>query len=219
MAYFAIHETLSDSYLKEVVWEEGRRKYSAVFVKLDSRIKRKSTLKKAEATIRWIINNTGFDFPDTLEVVQLLEPIQLDDDVKPADVEEKGPEAPAEAHKQDCLKCPYFLDKPAEAVRDKSEPEELPPLYPVTDNDKEYWEIIAFVGEKKKPPLMLRKQFARTYSYAIKMPDGGFFYLPGDELLAWERYYDECKKFVCGRIRERRIREGRDPGGMDEWRR
>ncbi len=42
--------------------------------------------------------------------------------------------------------------------------------------------------------------------------------LPGDELLAWARYYDECKRFVCGRIRARRIREGRDPGGMDEWR-
>lgn len=218
MSYYAIHEKLTDRYLLCNKWNDFTQRYNPLFVELESSIKHYSSEKKASAAIRWIIQNTGFDFPDALEVVQLLDPIQLDDYVKLTDVEVKRQQVSDESDKPDCLKCPYFLDKPAAEVRDKPEPEEPPPLYPVSDNDKDGWELIAFVGQKKMPPLMVRKQFGMAYSYAIKMPDGGFFYLPGDELLAWARYYDECKRFVCGRIRARRIREGRDPGGMDEWR-
>lgn len=193
---YAVFDRISGDYFKKYTWNSEMNKYSAWFGELDSGIKQYKSVRAARSAINNIVSVTGYE--GALDV----------DEIEG----ELPPENPAFT--------PYEeLDKPAEAVREKPEPEELPPLYPVTDNDKEYWEIIAFVGEKKKPPLMLRKQFARTYSYAIKMPDGGFFYLPGDELLAWARYYDECKRFVCGRIRERRIREGRDPGGMDEWRR
>ena len=210
---YAVFERASGCYYHGNEWNEDTRRYRAVFGELDGRVRQYPTEKKAEAALRWIISAAGYDFPDALEIMEL--PLDIPEAVSTNDPPKRA--APADEQK-DCLKCPYFLDKPAAEVRDKPEPEEPPPLYPVSDNDKDGWELIAFVGQKKMPPLMVRKQFGMAYSYAIKMPDGGFLYLPGDELLAWARYYDECKRFVCGRIRARRIREGRDPGGMDEWR-
>lgn len=210
---YAVYEITSGKYYHGNGWRYDTKRYSAVFGELDTGIKTYGTQKKAEAAIRCIISVTGFDSPETLEVVSLGE----NDVMKLKKVPE--PDKPETTKEQDCLSCPYFLDKPADSLPEKPEPEEPPPLYPVPEKETKGWELVAFVGEKKKPPLMLRrKQFADVTEYAIMLADGILYYLPGDELLAWSRYYDECKNFVCGRIRERRIKEGRDPDGMDEWR-
>lgn len=216
--FYAIRERYSQQYYRGNEWNDKTQSccQRAVFGELDGSIKRYATLRKANAGVRSIISITGFDSPDALEVVQLLDPIRISDEPKQADTKSVKQE---KADGSDCLSCPYFLDKPADSLSEKPEPEEPPPLYPVPEKETKGWELVAFVGEKKKPPLMLRrKQFADVTEYAIMLADGILYYLPGDELLAWSRYYDECKNFVCGRIRERRIKEGRDPDGMDEWR-
>lgn len=216
--FYAIRERYSQQYYRGNKWNDEAKRFRqyAVFGELDNGIKHYSTLRKANSGVSSIITVTGFDLPDALEVVQLLDPIRLSDEPECADTK------PAKTEQQnvpDCLSCPYFMDKPAESVPDKPEPEEPPPLYPVPEKEAKGWEVIFFIGEKKKPPLMLkREQFAGVKEYAIIMADGILYYLPGDELLACKRYFHECEKFWCGRIRERRIKEGRDPDGMDEWR-
>lgn len=96
-------------------------------------------------------------------------------------------------------------------------PEGPPPLVPVPESESGGWEIIDGVGLRCAPPQMCRREWNGCFEYAVVMADGKRYFLPGDELLAWSRYCDERKAFICRRIRERRIREGKDPDGMDEW--
>lgn len=66
-------------------------------------------------------------------------------------------------------------------------------------------------------PAILRKGAGETTRFAIAYSDKYIKYLPADEVFAWIRYFEECKQFVTNRIKSRRIAEGRDPDGADEW--
>ena len=68
-----------------------------------------------------------------------------------------------------------------------------------------------------KYPVMLRKKVGEVFRFAIAFNEKERRYLPADEVFAWNRYFDECKKFVTDKIRNRRIAEGKDPDGADEW--
>ena len=66
-------------------------------------------------------------------------------------------------------------------------------------------------------PAILRKGMGEATRFAIAYSDKNIKYLPADEVFAWARYFDECKQFVTNKIKSRRIAEGRDPDGADEW--
>ena len=66
-------------------------------------------------------------------------------------------------------------------------------------------------------PLMLRKKVGTIFRFAIAFNEKDIRYLPAEEIFAWTRYFEECTSFVVGRIRNRRIAEGKDPDGADDW--
>ncbi len=112
------------------------------------------------------------------------------------------------------------------------ETETLPPLVRVPYTEQKDWIVLDTLCGKK--PAILRKErgglddvmtmpdgsVLKTYGerFALIAADGEMYYLPGDELFAWQRYFAECERFVCDRIRARRAASGLDPNGMDEWR-
>lgn len=154
---------------------------------------REKAEKKAKAAVRNIIS-IGYDLAMYLEIVE--------------------PSAPI----------PYEIidDEPTEPPR-KLEPvkePELPPLSPLPDVESGGWAPVdGIIGKSGKiiPPFMCRRKLGECWEYAVFMTDGKYYNLPGDELLAWRRYCYEREKFICEHIRERRIKAGQDPDGMDEW--
>lgn len=154
---------------------------------------REKAERKAKAAVR-NIGSIGCDMAPYLEIVEASDPI------------------------------PYEIidDEPAEPPK-KPEPVKEPepfPLWPLPDTESGGWEHVdGIIGKSGKiiPPLMCRRTFGECWQYAVFMPDGKYYDLPGDELLAWKRYCHEREKFICERIRERRRKEGKDPDGMDEW--
>ncbi len=107
-----------------------------------------------------------------------------------------------------------------------------PPLNIVPYSERNDWTVLDKLCGKK--PAILRKEKGgldnvmtmpdgselKTYGerFALLAADGEMYYLPGDELFAWQRYFAECESFVADRIRARRAAKGLDPNGMDEWR-
>lgn len=94
-------------------------------------------------------------------------------------------------------------------------PTTLPPLDLVPDSERGGW--IALDKLCGKYPFMLRKKVGVVFRFAIAYSEKEIRYLPADEVFAWTRYFEECTKFVVGKIRDRRIAEGKDPDGADEW--
>ncbi len=92
---------------------------------------------------------------------------------------------------------------------------ELPPLGLVPESEYNGWIMLDRLCGKF--PIMLRKKVGEVFRFAIAFSDTERRYLPADEVFAWNRYFDECKKFVTDKIRNRRIAEGKDPDGSDEW--
>lgn len=191
---FVIYDSLGKAYFVKCFWNNELQKYSALFqCELNSNIRTYPTKRKATAAINRV-RDTGYE--GWLEIVEITEELPT---APPLDNEDE----------------PIINEEP-EAEPEQAEP---PPLRPVDETDADGWDIIDAVGTTKaRTPYMLRKVTGDVQSYAIQTTDGGKFYLPGDELLAWERYCDERKRFICDRIRARRISEGKDPDGMDEWR-
>ena len=62
---------------------------------------------------------------------------------------------------------------------------------------------------------LIAAEFLRLVAIAFSEKDIRF--LPAEEIFAWTRYFEECTSFVVGRIRNRRIAEGKDPDGADDW--
>ena len=93
----------------------------------------------------------------------------------------------------------------------REEASELSELDSVPEADRKGWTCLDRLCGKY--PAIFRK----GNRLAIARTSTDVFYLPGDELFAWQRYFQECTEFVCGRIRQRRISEGKDPEGMDEF--
>ncbi len=171
------------------------------FLPLCAKTKTYKTIRQYKAAINLILNR-GYEGH--------LEGVYIDEEVPDPVIAQNSARLYPDTLIEDSEILP---DKPAVQT-----PEEPPPLREVEKADAGGWETIAFVGVKEKPPIMLRKRFGEVMIYAVKLEDGVLYYLPGDELMAWMRYYDECKRFVRERIRAKRIKAGKDPDGMDEWR-
>ncbi len=94
-------------------------------------------------------------------------------------------------------------------------PVDLPYLDLVPESEYNGWIMLDRLCGKF--PVMLRKKVGEVFRFAIAFSDKERRYLPADEVFAWNRYFDECKAFVTNKIRNRRIAEGKNPDGADEW--
>lgn len=95
------------------------------------------------------------------------------------------------------------------------EPPAPAPLADVPESERTGWVTLDKLCGNY--PLMLRKKVGNVFRFAIAFNQQDIRYLPADEIFAWMRYFEECTSFVVGRIRDRRIAEGKDPDGADEW--
>ena len=95
------------------------------------------------------------------------------------------------------------------------EPPARTPLSAVPESELGGW--IALDKLCGNYPLMLRKKVGTIFRFAIAFSENDIRYLPAEEIFAWTRYFEECTSFVIGRIRNRRIAEGKDPDGADDW--
>lgn len=95
------------------------------------------------------------------------------------------------------------------------EPPSRTPLSAVPESELGGW--IALDKLCGNYPLMLRKKVGTIFRFAIAFSENDIRYLPAEEIFAWTRYFEECTSFVVGRIRNRRIAEGKDPDGADDW--
>ncbi|MGN0686808.1 MAG: hypothetical protein ACI4KA_01725 [Oscillospiraceae bacterium] len=104
---------------------------------------------------------------------------------------------------------------PQHSPTESAAPTTLPSLVLVPESELCGW--ITLDKLCGKYPLMLRKKVGIVFRFAIAYSEKEIRYLPADEVFAWTRYFEECTKFVVGKIRDRRIAEGKDPDGADEW--
>lgn len=111
------------------------------------------------------------------------------------------------------------FDVPEEPTKDiapaQKESPAPAPLADVPESERAGW--IALDKLCGNYPLMLRKKVGTVFRFAIAFNQQDIRYLPADEIFAWTRYFEECTSFVVGRIRNRRIAEGKDPDGADDW--
>ena len=111
------------------------------------------------------------------------------------------------------------FDVPEEPTKDiapaQKESPAPAPLADVPESERAGW--IALAKLCGNYPLMLRKKVGTVFRFAIAFNQQDIRYLPADEIFAWTRYFEECTSFVVGRIRNRRIAEGKDPDGADDW--
>ncbi len=89
---------------------------------------------------------------------------------------------------------------------------ELPPLYTVPESERKGWIPIDRLG--KGYPELQRKKADEVFRYAILFSESDWRYLPADDIFAWIRYLDECKKVAIKKIRDWRIAQGKDPDGF-----
>ena len=117
-----------------------------------------------------------------------------------------------------------FDDVPVSVEKEKPQPTapttpvtpaEPPPLSLVPRSEFDGWIMLDRL--RGKYPVMLRKKVGEVFRFAIAFNEEDRRYLPADEIYAWNRYFDECKKFVTEKIRNWRIATGKDPDGADEW--
>lgn len=111
------------------------------------------------------------------------------------------------------------FDVPEEPLKPSTpapkEPPARTPLSAVPESELGGW--IALDKLCGNYPLMLRKKVGTIFRFAIAFSENDIRYLPAEEIFAWTRYFEECTSFVVGRIRNRRIAEGKDPDGADDW--
>lgn len=114
---------------------------------------------------------------------------------------------------------PVFFEEIVIPCKPKSNSEELAashPLLPVPESEYSGWIKLSQLCPKY-PVMMLKKKVGNVVRYAIYFSATDIRYLPADVAFAWTRYFEECTNFVVSRIRERRIAEGKDPDGADDW--
>lgn len=136
---------------------------------------------------------------------------------------EKGAKIGARAAEKHCESpfiTPVFVksvefDVPEASAVAPKEPPERNTLFPVSKDELSGW--VALDKLCGKYPQMLRKKVGKIFRFAIAFTSDDIRYLPADEIFAWTRYFEECTSFVVGRIRDRRIAEGKDPDGADGW--
>ena len=129
---------------------------------------------------------------------------------------------------RECYESPFIapvfiefaeFDVPEEPTKDiapaQKESPAPAPLADVPESERAGW--IALAKLCGNYPLMLRKKVGTVFRFAIAFNQQDIRYLPADEIFAWTRYFEECTSFVVGRIRNRRIAEGKDPDGADDW--
>lgn len=106
-------------------------------------------------------------------------------------------------------------EPPKPSASAPKEPPVRTPLSAVPESELGGW--IALDKLCGNYPLMLRKKVGTIFRFAIAFNEKDIRYLPAEEIFAWTRYFEECTSFVVGRIRNRRIAEGKDPDGADDW--
>ena len=106
-------------------------------------------------------------------------------------------------------------EPPKSSTPAPKEPPARTPLSAVPESELGGW--IALDKLCGNYPLMLRKKVGTIFRFAIAFNEKDIRYLPAEEIFAWTRYFEECTSFVVGRIRNRRIAEGKDPDGADDW--
>lgn len=108
-------------------------------------------------------------------------------------------------------------EEPPKALTAASkEPPARTPLIAVPESEYSGWIKLTQLCPKY-PVMMLKKKVGNVVRYAIYFSATDIRYLPADVAFAWTRYFEECTNFVVSRIRERRIAEGKDPDGADDW--
>lgn len=185
MSEFAVRISGSAEYFHG--FDEDAR---PVFGKFNSGMKiyrdkpRRTAEQCAQAAIR-LIADKGCDMAKYLETVEVAAPVPLE---IPPDELPKLPDIP-------------------NGIPEKAE--EIPPLVPLPNIESGGWKAIDSISGKA--PALCRRLLGDSTEFALYMPDGKYYGLPADELLAWERWCDERKKFIITHIRERREKEKPPP--------